>query len=189
MQRQIQNMSALWTIQSKQITQSHHIKYEEEIRLKNILSGHYLSFSRNYRLVDNERIYQIYLEEQGGDNTRFIFRPIKEKDIKEIDKNAYLSLLHCDSNLYLGCRKEKVSQHHYKLLTFPFMEDEDLFKIHTFRNEEEQALRFIVAIRADFKDIETITKIEIRDLSLNQVAEIEETYINITREFDSLKKY
>jgi len=61
MQRQVRNMSALWVIESKALTQSHHLKYEEEVRFKNILSGHYLSFSRNYRLIDNERIYQIFL--------------------------------------------------------------------------------------------------------------------------------
>lgn len=33
------------------------------------------------------------------------------------------------------------------------MEDEDLFKINTFSSEEEQALRFVFAIRADFKEI------------------------------------
>lgn len=54
-------MSALWVIESKTLTESQHLKYEEEVRFRNILSGHYLSFSRNYRLVDNERIYQIFL--------------------------------------------------------------------------------------------------------------------------------
>ena len=41
----------------------------------------------------------------------------------------------------------------FKLLTFSYMEDEDLFKLNTFNAEEEQALRFVFAIRADFKEI------------------------------------
>jgi len=58
-----------------------------------------------------------------------------------------LLLLHYESNLFLGCRKEKANDSCFKLLTFPYMEDEDLFKLHTFSSEEERALRFIVAIR------------------------------------------
>lgn len=57
-------------------------------------------------------------------------------------------------------------------MTFPYSEDEDLFKLHCFTNEEEQALRFIVAIRADFKDIEKISKIPQRELTLGAVVEI-----------------
>ena len=162
MQRQIQNMSALWVIESKTLSQSRHLKYEEEVRFKNILSGHYLSFSRNYRLIDNERIYQIFLEETSSDHSRFLFRPILEKEQKEIGLSAYLLLLHCESNLFLGCRREKVTESCFKLLTFPYMEDEDLFKMHTFSSEEERALRFIVAIRGEFKDIESIKRTPLR---------------------------
>jgi hypothetical protein len=82
MQKQIQNMCALWTVESKVLTQSHHLKYEEEVRFRNILSGQYLSFSRNYKLIDNERIYQIFLEENPSDHSRFLFRPIQEKEQK-----------------------------------------------------------------------------------------------------------
>jgi hypothetical protein len=69
------------------------------------------------------------------------------------------------------------------------MEDEDLFKLNTFSSEEEQALRFVFAIRADFKEIESVTKIPSKDLTLVQIREIEETYVNIKNEFNSLKKY
>jgi hypothetical protein len=57
-----------------------------------------------------------------------------------------MSLLHAESGLFLGCRKEKIGDY-FKLLTFALMDDEDLFKINSFGPEEEQALRFIFVIR------------------------------------------
>jgi hypothetical protein len=44
-----------------------------------------------------------------------------------------------------------------------------------------------VAIRGEFKDIEEVTRIPTRDVTLSQVTEIEETYLNIEREFANLK--
>lgn len=74
--KQIQNLSALWSIESNNLTESKYLKYDEQIRFKNLFSGNYLSFSKNYKLVDNERIYQIYLEEGAGDYSRFLFKSI-----------------------------------------------------------------------------------------------------------------
>jgi hypothetical protein len=81
-EKQIQDLKALWTINSNNLTASNDLKFDEEIRLKNLYNGQFLCFSRNYKLVDNERIYQIFLEEQGSDYSKFMFKPIKEVERK-----------------------------------------------------------------------------------------------------------
>lgn len=132
--KQIQDLKALWTINSNNLTLSNDLKFDEEIRLKNLFNGQFLCFSRNYKLVDNERIYQIFLEEQGSDFSKFMFKPIKEVERREIEINSYMSLLHAESGLFLGCRKEKLGDY-FKLLTFSLVDDEDLFKINGFGPE------------------------------------------------------
>lgn len=49
------------------------------------------------------------------------------------------------------------------------MEDEDLFKINEFTQEEEQALRFIFAIRKEFKEIALIIRQPSRDITIKQM--------------------
>ena len=44
--------------------------------------------------------------------------------------------------------------------------------MHTFSSEEERALRFIVAIRGEFKDIESIKRAPLREVTLAQITEI-----------------
>lgn len=128
------------------MTVSTDLKFDEEIRLKNLYNGQFLTFSRNYRLVDNERIYQIFLEEAGTDFSKFMLKPIKELDHREIRLGSYMSLLHTESGLYIGCRRDRAGSY-YKLLTFPLVDDEDLFRINNFSADEEQALRLIFVIR------------------------------------------
>lgn len=82
LQKQIQSLSALWTIEATNLSQSNHLKFDEELRFKNLISGNYLSFSRNYKLIDNERIYQIFLEENRGEHSKFMFKSIKDNEQK-----------------------------------------------------------------------------------------------------------
>jgi hypothetical protein len=127
----------------------------------------YLCFSKNYRLVDNERIYQIMMEDSPSDYSKFVFRPIIDSDNKEFQKTAYLSLMHCESMLYVGCRKETIGIDYRKFLTSSFADDEDLFKINEFSEQEEQALRFIFAIKKEYKYISG--KINSQEMSLGLV--------------------
>jgi hypothetical protein len=80
--KQIQSLAALWTIESHDATKSEHLKYDETISFKNLYSGQYLSFSKNYKLVDNERIYQIFLEDNPEGYGKFMFKSIKENEAR-----------------------------------------------------------------------------------------------------------
>jgi hypothetical protein len=185
--KQIQNLKALWTIHSSNLTISADLNFEEEVRLKNLYNGQFLTFSRNYRLVDNERIYQIYLEEAGGDYSRFALKPIKEVDKREVQLGSYISLFHTESGLFVGCRRERAGDY-YKLLTFPLMDDEDLFRINSFGAEEEQALRLIFVIRQEFKDIAAAVTAAPAGLPLTQMKEVFQTYNNVLHEISALRK-
>jgi hypothetical protein len=137
--------------------------------------------------VDNERIYSIYLDDQPSEFTRFVFKPVKDDDRKEVHLSAYMSVLHAESGLYLGCRKEKTGDF-FKLLTFPMMDDEDLFKVNSFSEEEEQALRFIFIIRREFQDISVFIQESVTGIVSSQMRDILQTYENVLIEMLSLKK-
>lgn len=117
-----------------------------------------------------------------------MFKPIKEVERREVEINSYMSLLHAESGLFLGCRKEKAGDY-FKLLTFSLMDDEDLFKINGFGPEEEQALRFIFIIRKEFKEISAFIGRSKTNITLAQMRDIYHTYVNVLHELTSLKKF
>lgn len=98
-----------------------------------------------------------------------------------------MSLLHAESGLFVGCRRERAGDF-YKLLTFPLMDDEDLFRINGFGAEEEQALRMIFMIRQEFKDIAAAITASPNGLPSLQMREIFQTYGNVLHELSSLRK-
>lgn len=89
--------------------------------------------------------------------------------------SAYMSMLHAESGLFLGCRKEKTGDF-FKLLIFPMMDDEDLFKVNSFSEEEEQALRFIFIIRREFQDISVFIKKSGMGIVPSQMRDVLQTY-------------
>jgi hypothetical protein len=107
-------------------------------------------------------------------------------DKREIGVGAYMSLLHAESGLYLGCRRERVGEY-YKLLTFPLMDDEDLFRINKFGPEEEQALRLIFVIRQEFKDIAAAISAAPNGLNSAQMQDVYQTYTNVLHERTALR--
>lgn len=50
-----------------------------------------------------------------------MLKPIKDVEKKEILTNSYMSVLHVESGLFLGCRKDKIGDY-FKLLTFSLMD-------------------------------------------------------------------
>ncbi len=105
-------------------------------------------------------------------------KPIKEVEQKEILVNSYMSVLHAESGLFLGCRKDKIGEY-FKLLTFQIMDGEDLFQINGFGPEEEQALRFIFVIRKEFQSISAQINHNQSAISLSQINDIYQTYTNV----------
>jgi len=74
--------------------------------LKNLYSGFYLSFSKNFKVVNNEKVYNFTLESKPNDFSKFIFKSLKEEQ-NLIKKGSYLVLKHYESGTFIGCRKMK----------------------------------------------------------------------------------
>ena len=74
--------------------------------LKNLYSGTYLSLSKNYKLVDNEKIYNFTLSDTPSEHSKFVFKSLKGEDSK-IKKGSYLILKNNETHAYVGCRKSK----------------------------------------------------------------------------------
>ena len=68
------------------------------------------------------------------------------------------------------------------------MDDEDLFKVNSFSEEEEQALRFIFIIRREFQDISVFIQKSGTGIMSSQMRDILQTYENVLIEMLSLKK-
>lgn len=116
-----------------------------------------------------------------------MLKSIRELDHREVTLGSYVSLLHVESALFVGCRRERAGDF-FKLLTFPLMDDEDLFRINGFEAEEEQALRLIFVIRQEFKDIAASMTSSGEIISGQQIKEIYQTYRNVLQELNSLRK-
>jgi hypothetical protein len=57
----MQSIEGLWLLESDNYETGGKLHFEQKFMLKNLYSGAYLSFSKNYKLIDNERIYNFTL--------------------------------------------------------------------------------------------------------------------------------
>lgn len=60
----LQSINGLWLIDSAKPETGGRLHFGDAFRLKNLCTGRYLAFSKNYKLIDNERIYSLQLEER-----------------------------------------------------------------------------------------------------------------------------
>lgn len=164
------------------------LNFKDVFRLKSLCTGRYLAFSRNYKLIDNERIYTLSLEEHPSDQSQFQFASLTDDDTP-IRKGAYLIFQHAESGEFLGTRRHA---HHptsgcLPVLTFATFEDEDLFEMKELGEEEEEAVRFVFSVQKELKKLSEQLQ-QKKTVSLLTLQDASSLYDNIIHEMKKIQQ-
>jgi hypothetical protein len=130
MEDTFQSINGLWLIESIKTDNGGNLNYSEPFYFKSLCTQKYLSFEKEVKVVNGEKVYSPVLLSRPTEQSRFMFESLKGEESK-IRKGAYLILRHCLTGAYLGSRHtiDSGSPLHFPLLTFAEFEDEDLFDL------------------------------------------------------------
>lgn len=103
MEDSFQSINGLWLIESIKTENGGNLNYSESFYFKSLATQKYLSFQKEFKTVNGEKIYTTILLEKPTEYSRFMFESLKGEESK-ILKGSYLILKHCVSGAYLGCR-------------------------------------------------------------------------------------
>lgn len=185
-EQDLQSISGLWLIESDNAVQGGKLSFDDKFRLKNLSEGLYMSFSKNYKMNQNERVYNMILEEVPSSQSYFIFKSLKDQQA-QIKKGSYLIFQHFESKLFVGCRRANCfpGTEIIKPISYANFSDEDLYKIVELEENEEEAIRFILAINEELNWIES--SLGQPGTSERKLAEERQIFRNIKQELEKLK--